>query len=574
MRIRKIWSMSTYRLLLLVIIVVLPLNILTLILGNMTVSDVQKKITEENQNVMNLYMRQIDISIEQITSEIHRCAVDDIDFSNLNTPKVESKNEYYDKMQSVVGLRHTLDHILENNNYISGVFALFPKNDFNIMEYDNTYLFAYRSELEDYIKEKFINSKNQQEFRKWHVIKLENTNMLFFIAQYRYAYYGAWIDIEKLADGMALSEIQGNGSFVFMNDGEEIYYSNNSDNIEWIHEGNPDYVIIKTKSQYADFNLVQIIKKSEFTKLLPAMIKILKMISILALAILPVILIFMRKWMISPMNRLVHAMQEIESGNMQYRITEKEIGSEFVQINHNFNNVMDQVSKLKIDVYEEKLEKQRINMRFLSQQIQPHFILNTINILYSYEKEEYPLIQEMLICLADYFRYIVNAKSDFVELKEEMDHIRNYFKIQQVRYPKTFFAMVEYDDNLSECMIPPLLIQNFAENAIKYSIKVGNEIDIFVIAQCYQENKVRIRVMDTGNGIDAELIEKVKIFQTTGKYQDGIGVGIHNAVERLNILYGDDKEFCITREQPHGTRIDIILPVLTRKDIDENMEEL
>ncbi len=55
-------------------------------------------------------------------------------------------------------------------------------------------------------------------------------------------------------------------------------------------------------------------------------------------------------------------------------------------------------------------------MRFLSQQIQPHFILNAMNILYSYEKEEYPLIQKMILCLSKYFRYVVNANTDFVKL--------------------------------------------------------------------------------------------------------------------------------------------------------------
>lgn len=67
---------------------------------------------------------------------------------------------------------------------------------------------------------------------------------------------------------------------------------------------------------------------------------------------------------------------------------------EFTQINKSFNRMMDQVSDLKIHVYEIQLEKQQIKMKFLSQQIQPHFIMNTLNILYSYEQEEYPLIRK------------------------------------------------------------------------------------------------------------------------------------------------------------------------------------
>lgn len=205
-------------------------------------------------------------------------------------------------------------------------------------------------------------------------------------------------------------------------------------------------------------------------------------------------------------------------------------------------------------------------MRFLSQQIQPHFILNTLNILYSYEQEEYPLIQKMILCLAKYFRYIVNANSKFVLLSEEMDHIRNYFEIQQVRYPETFFAYVEYDEEIADCLVPPLLIQNFAENAIKHSLKIGNNIDIFVIGQKYGEDAVRIRMLDTGEGIDGELLEKIRRFRDTGEPQEGLGVGIQNAVERLQVLYDAKTQFEIVRDEPHGTRIEIVLPLFHAGD--------
>lgn len=136
--------------------------------------------------------------------------------------------------------------------------------------------------------------------------------------------------------------------------------------------------------------------------------------------------------------------------------------------------------------------------------------------MYSYEQEEYPQIQKMILLLSEYFRYIVNANSDFVTLGEEMNHIHNYFDIQQVRYPETFFSMVEYDEEIEECLVPPLLIQNFAENSVKHSIKIGNHIDIFVIAQKLDEKHIRIRMLDTGEGINEEVIRKIECFRETG----------------------------------------------------------
>ena len=317
--------------------------------------------------------------------------------------------------------------------------------------------------------------------------------------------------------------------------------------------------MIRTENKYADFSLIQVISRSTIKNNFSGMTQILSWSMILVLLAIPVILYALRKWMIVPLNQLSSAMKRIEHGDTEFRITEKSTGSEFEQINKNFNRMLDEMSELKIDVYEQQLEKEKIRRCFLSQQIQPHFILNAMNILYSYEQDEYPLIQKMILCLSQYFRYIVNANTDFVELKNEMLHIRNYFEIQRARYPEEFFAIVEWDEELDNCLIPPLLIQNFVENAIKHSLMIGNSIDIFVIAKKMGDEKIQIFVADTGKGISDEILEKIKRFRETKQYQDGLGVGIQNAIERLEVLYEGKAELKIGRDRPNGTRVELIL---------------
>ncbi len=557
--IKKIWSMSTYRLLLVVVAVVIPLNILTLILSSMTVQEVEKQISTETQNALKLYMNQIDGAIERITAKMHLLAVDDLDFANINNSEITDKTEYYKQLQNVIDLQNTFGNVLQDHSLVTGVYAINPEKEFDILSNQNSYL-SYRHQISEYVRE-FSADIDQGSLRQWKLIELEDTQLLIFVAKHKKNYYGAWIELSDLARRMNLTQEDLHGKVIFKNENGSI--CNPGSRLEELDRAKDDskYLLIESKSRYADFCIAQILAKSEITSALPVMIKVLQTASFLALAILPVILYFMQKWMIVPVRRLTAAMEKIEAGNMDFRIVKSGTGSEFEQINHNFNNMMDEVSRLKINVYEEKLEKQKIRMRFLSQQIQPHFILNTMNILYSYEQEEYPLIQKMILCLAKYFRYIVNANADFVLMHEELDHIRNYFEIQQMRYPKTFFTMVEYEEDIADCLVPPLIIQNFAENAIKHSIKIDNKIDIFIVAQKYGEDQVRIRMLDTGEGMNAELIEKVKRFQETGEDQEGLGVGIQNVIERLSVLYGVHTKCEITRDEPHGTRIEIILPL-------------
>ena len=106
---------------------------------------------------------------------------------------------------------------------------------------------------------------------------------------------------------------------------------------------------------------------------------------------LPLLLYSTNRLINMPLNRLIKAIDRIEQGDLEYRIEEGNQNLEFEQINRSFNKMMEQVRTLKIDVYEKEMEKKDIMMRYLSQQIQPHFVLNAMNILYSYEPEEYEL---------------------------------------------------------------------------------------------------------------------------------------------------------------------------------------
>ena len=103
-----------------------------------------------------------------------------------------------------------------------------------------------------------------------------------------------------------------------------------------------------------------------------------------------------------------------------------------------FNTMMDEIHKLKINVYEEQLATQRSELKHLQLQINPHFLFNSLNIVYHLASvKNLALIQEMILCLVQYFRFMFRSNSHFVSLSDELDHTRNYLTIQQMRFPKS-----------------------------------------------------------------------------------------------------------------------------------------
>lgn len=561
----RVLHSALFRLLVIVMAVVIPLNLLTLILSNRVIAEAERQISMETENALNLYMNQVDSALTRIHTKLYMLAREDADFIRLNTKEVTDQAEYYRQLQSVVSLGITMSDILEDNSLIGGAFACFPQKDYYIGQGGTS---QQSRNIRSLVMAE-LPALEQEKHRTWQYSDGNGSPYLIFLSYYRNACYGAWVSLDDLAATLGFAQ---GGVQAFVSKSGQVFYSNTAGlerldtaaQHQWFD--GTDYTVVSAASQSADFSFVQLLSKGEITESLPAAIRVLQILSIVAIAIVPIILVAMYYWIGRPVGKLTTAMERIEQGDVDYRIEKIREGTEFDRINQNFNRVMDEVSRLKIHMYEQQLKAEKVRLGFLSQQIQPHFILNALNILYSYEPEEYALSQKMILCLSKYFRYVVNAPADYVELGAEMEHIRNYFEIQQARFLRNFRATVVCDEELADCLIPPLLIQNFTENAIKHSLIPGQVTSIVAEARKTEENRAHICVYDTGAGIPDEVLERIAEFRRTHEFRMDLGVGIQNSIDRLSILYGDEASLDISRIEPQGTRIDIILPI-KRKEV-------
>jgi len=561
---RQFLNKSIVRLIALIFALLLPINILTLVMSDLTIREAEKQVSVNARNDLNLSIGLVDATLSRLKTRLNYLSTNDIDFIRLNLRPSETAKDRSDDLQAAINLRLTVDSILVDYSWVNNAYVYFPEKELFILTGDDS--FKYR-EANSFFQS-LVEGDQSELIYRWSVTKIGDEEILLLFYKYRNAYFGAWINLASLMQDLDLAASRdGNLIFFADQDGQvgtaepallQTDFLAESNNLRY---NDQNYIPVIGRSDQSDLILVEFLSKGRMAASLPGWLRTLQIVSLLALLIIPIMLLFLRRWIIHPIRSLTRAMAEIEKGNLDFRIAEQTHGSEFDQINRNFNQMMDQVKDLKIDVYENKLEKQNIKMRYLAQQIQPHFILNAMNILYSYEPEEYPLIRKMIQCLAKYFRYVVKVDANFVRIDQELEHIRNYFEIQKARYPDTFFASVECDPDVARCLVPPLIVQNFAENAIKHSLVIGNKIDIMIKAEKLADDKVRILVADTGEGIPQEVLDKIALFRATRQYQDGLGVGIQNSIERLDILYDGKTELNFTRqENPGGTIVEIIVP--------------
>ena len=144
-------------------------------------------------------------------------------------------------------------------------------------------------------------------------------------------------------------------------------------------------------------------------------------------------------WVAKPIRNLQGSMEIIKQGNMKYRIKDDPYAcDEFRNAAQQFNEMMDQIEHLKIAIYENELQQDKTRLQYLSQQIQPHFILNSLNTLYNYSEKDVGTTRSIIRLLSRYYRHVVNVNSSYISLREEFAHIDDYLKLQQIRYPGRF----------------------------------------------------------------------------------------------------------------------------------------
>ena len=488
----------------------------------------------------------------------------------MRDKEIDSEEERYRQVQAVVDTQTNMKKKREDEFFISAIFAYFPEK--NIFANDSNYAarsFQVRTRIMEEIGDG--SASPRQGVRP---LSVNERTVLVAMSEHRGVWYGSWIELSDFARQIPLEE--GRILAFTDRDGQVLYASRELP--EQVEPragrqkiGGQSYLISAAASPSGELYALELVPARQSSGALPFAIRLLQILSVAAVIALPILLLAMQHWVLGPVAQLNRAIETVEGGDLDYRIPEKEQGTEFNRINRSFNHMMDQVEALKISVYEEQLKAQKIKLGFLAQQIKPHFILNTLNILYSYEQEEFPLIQRMIVYLSRYFRYVINANQDFVTLEQEMEHLRNYFEIQQARYVRTFEATVDYDPDLANCLVPPLLLQSFAENAIKYALLPDRIVQIRVTAE-KTETGMRLTVTDDGRGISSEMLERIEQFRRDRVFRMDLGVGVQNAIDRVELLYSGQGSVMLAARDGGGTLVTIDLPALHRRETEHTTE--
>jgi two-component system sensor histidine kinase YesM len=281
------------------------------------------------------------------------------------------------------------------------------------------------------------------------------------------------------------------------------------------------------------------------------------LVAVVVLAIGIALFTAVAKTITTPMKQLELAMRKVEKSDY-FRMEEVELvaSSEVEALTRRFNRMMRKIGELMEHVIEEQNAQRKSELKALQNQINPHFLYNTLeSILWLIENEKNPEAAEMLVALARLFRIGISNDSPVVSVRDEMEHVRNYLLIQNIRYAGSFDYDFDVDPAAADALTMKLILQPIVENCIYHGLRNKADKCVIRISAHIEGDDLLLRVSDNGYGMRQKTIDDLY-----SSYKDGVvsnSVGLKNIYQRVVIYYGGDAGMLIESELDHGTTITV-----------------
>ncbi|GAB5536413.1 MAG: histidine kinase [Rubricoccaceae bacterium] len=192
-------------------------------------------------------------------------------------------------------------------------------------------------------------------------------------------------------------------------------------------------------------------------------------------------------------------------------------------------------------------------LRALQAQVNPHFLFNSLNTVRALIGEDPDQARGAVTDLADLLRYaLATERRDTVSLAEEIETVRRYLALEQLRFEHRLDASVEADPDALAASVPPMVIQTLVENSIKHGID-------------HQPHggTVRVRAVSLDGAVRITVDSPGRLNTSSTELPTESGVGLANATERLRRLCGDRASLTLAQAGPDTVRAEVIVPHTT-----------
>ncbi|SIQ64765.1 sensor histidine kinase [Halanaerobium kushneri] len=357
-----------------------------------------------------------------------------------------------------------------------------------------------------------------------------------------------------------------NGDIVYHPDQEKIgkrslLYSDGFPNRK-VNLNGEQYILTSTFSKSTGWYIISMASADEVEAELNYITDITVYLTLVVLLIIILLTVYLSYSLSKPIQKLQELTHRASENDLSVKI-DISGNDEIAELGQSFNKMIRRINKLmEQNVREQKLLR-KLEMESLDNQIKPHFIYNTLDLIIGLlENKDFDRATHMVEALGKFFRLSLSHGKEMVLIRNEIKHVKNYLFIQQFRHGEEYEYIIDIEDfEIMEKHIPKLILQPIVENAIYHGL-LPAEKNGLVIVKGYRKNKnIYFKIADNGVGIPTAKVREInKILTGELKTDDQKKYfGLRNVDQRLKLMYGGSSG--LTVESIEGEKTTVIIRI-------------
>lgn len=261
-----------------------------------------------------------------------------------------------------------------------------------------------------------------------------------------------------------------------------------------------------------------------------------------------------------PIRRLAAVMKHVEQDQLDVSFqhhSRDEIGL----LSRNFNRMVQRIKYLIEQVYQAELLKQQTQLKYLMFQINPHFLFNTLETINWLSRiQGAPDVGKLSKALGDLMREGIKGK-EFVTVAQEIENLEKYLYIQKYRYGDRITVDMAVEEEAQPIIVPHFILQPLLENAFVHGLEMSMGGGKILITGRVEQERLVLTVEDNGQGMAEATLHQIRQSLQAGKDKIGIGIGLLNVHQRIQLHYGKTYGLSVSSKLEAGTSVTVTLPL-------------
>lgn len=535
-----------------ILIIVIPLIMVAAITGNITSRYINEEVRKSTFQTLNQANKNISKMLENMKNTILYVSMNKELQYNLSRNGGETP---FQINREVTAIRNSILYPgIFNENYSSvEIFAL-RKNQYPMRLEQNDVMSSKVVEDKEWYKKTIqLNGRLY-----WYINNdfgkqmISVSRLVFDVKNFTkpIAVISVDMDMSKIASIISDIHLGKTGKVYLVDDKGELIYSedksflypyttklyNSSSGSDFITiNGNKIMVIYNTLPQNG-WKLVGMVSMAELNEKAEMIRNFIYLTALLSLVIAALISLYFSYSISQPIIKLATKMKKVEKGNFNISV-EENWGGEIGVLYSSFNYMIKRINELIHEVYLSKIKEKDAELKALQAQINPHFLYNTLDTVnWLAVKHNVPEISKIVNSLASILRYSINKGNDVTTVDKELKHVESYITIQKIRFKDKFEVSFNIDKRILHYKTIKLILQPLVENAIIHGIETYEGKGKILINGYLDDGKIVFEVINNGNPIDLDLVNKL----LDSPSEDKDSYGIQNVNERIKLYYGEE----------------------------------